>query len=132
MMGDVLAFIVKNSLGIERVRADTLGYPQRSFPLAISETDANEAYKVGVDAVLAATGDTFDEGSVAIRREEEDGVYGIETFLSPLQSVQKHTRKFPKEWIDEDGSIDIRKYSSYVNPLVGELPVTGRFVKAIF
>jgi len=132
MMGDILAFIVKNALNIKRVRADTLGYPQRSFPLAISEVDANEAFKVGVDAVIAATNDHFDEGSIAIKRVDHDGIYKIETFITPLQSVQKRTKSFPKEWVSEDGNIDERKFREYVNPLIGELPMSGRFVKAIF
>jgi 6-phosphofructokinase 1 len=132
MMGDLLSIIIKSSLNIERVRADTLGYPQRSFPLAVSQVDAHEAYRVGVDAVIAAVGDNFDEGSLAIRRVDEDGIYKVETFVSPLQSVQKHTKSFPKEWITQEGSIDERKFREYVNPLVGELPITGRFVKAIF
>jgi len=132
MMGDILALIVKNVLKIKRVRADTLGYPQRSFPLAVSEVDAEEAFRVGVDAVIAATRENFDEGSVAIRRVDQDGKYLIETFITPLQSVQKYTKSFPKEWITGEGLIDERKFREYVNPLVGELPMTGRFVKAIF
>jgi 6-phosphofructokinase 1 len=132
MMGDILSIIVKSSLNISRVRADTLGYPQRSFPLAVSEVDAQEAYRVGVDAVIAAVQDNFDEGSLAIKRVDEEGVYQIETFVTPLQSVQKQTKSFPKEWITDDGRIDERKFREYVNPLVGDLPITGRFVKAIF
>jgi 6-phosphofructokinase len=132
MMGDILAHIVKSSLNISRVRADTLGYPQRSFPLAVSEVDAHEAYRVGVDAVISAVEDTFDEGSIAIRRIDRDGVYEIKTFVTSLQSVQRHTKAFPKEWIVDDGTIDVRKFREYVNPLVGDLPVTGRFVKALF
>lgn len=132
MMGDILANIVKSTLSIKRVRADTLGYPQRSFPLAISDIDAKEAYKVGVDAVIAAVGDHFDEGSIAIRRVDQDGGYKIETIISPLQSVQKNTKSFPKEWITDDGKIDERKFGHYVSPLVGDLPRSGRFIKAIF
>jgi 6-phosphofructokinase len=132
MMGDVLATIVKSTLDIKRVRADTLGYPQRSFPLAISEVDAEEAYRVGVDAVIAATQTNFDEGSIALRRIDERGTYEIETFISPLQSVQRQTRGFPREWITDDGKIDERKFREYVRPLVGELPMAGRFVRAIF
>jgi 6-phosphofructokinase len=132
MMGDILANIVKSSLNIKRVRSDTLGYPQRSFPLAISETDAQEAFKVGVDAVIAATNDHFDEGSIAIRRKDSNGVYGIETYITPLQSVQKRTKSLPREWVSEDGNIDERKFTEYASPLVGNLPMAGRFVRAIF
>jgi len=87
---------------------------------------------VGVDAVISAVEDTFDEGSIAIRRIDRDGIYEINTFVTSLQSVQRHTKAFPKEWIVDDGTIDERKFREYVNPLVGDLPVTGRFVKALF
>ncbi|HEB32146.1 MAG TPA: diphosphate--fructose-6-phosphate 1-phosphotransferase [Spirochaetes bacterium] len=132
MLGDILTFIVKNNLDIKRVRADTLGYPQRSFPLAISEVDAEEAYKVGVDAVIASVQKNFDEGSIAIRRLDDYGDYGIETFITPLQSVQRKTKDFPENWFAESGGIDERKFREYVNPIVGELPMSGRFIKAIF
>lgn len=132
LMGDILAIIVRSALNIKRVRADTLGYPQRSFPLSISEVDANEAFRVGMDAVAAAVRDTFDEGSIAMRRTNEDGSYEIETFITPLQSVQKHTKVFPKEWFLSNGSIDEKQFKEYVSPLVGELPAPGRFVKAVF
>ena len=46
--------------------------------------------------------------------------------------MQKHTRSFPEEWITEEGKIDERKFREYINPLVGDLPITGRFVRAIF
>lgn len=132
MMGEILAFIIKSTLNIKRVRADTLGYPQRSFPLAISEIDASEACKVGVDAVIASVQKNFDEGSVAIRRTDEDGIYQIKTLITPLQSVQRHTKRFPEDWVAEDGTIDERKFREYALPLVGELPMAGRFIKAIF
>jgi 6-phosphofructokinase 1 len=131
MMGDILALIVKSSLNIDRVRADTLGYPQRSFPLAVSDTDAREAFKVGVEAVIAATGKDFGEGSIAIRRIEGRGEYAAETFVTPLASVQRETKSFPREWVTEDGKIDERVFKEYALPLIGELPSAGRFVKVV-
>jgi len=132
MLGDVLAQLVKSNLEIKRVRADTLGYAQRSFPLSVSEVDAGEAYRVGVDAVAMATSENFDEGSVAIRRIERGGDYRIETFITPLQSVQRNTKSFPKEWITEKGTINTGKFLDYVSPLVGELPFSGRFIKDVY
>ncbi len=131
-LGDVLAEIVKSRLGVKRVRADTLGYPQRSFPLCISETDALEAFQVGVDAVLAATRDSFDEGSLAIRRIEGVGDYRSETFITPLESVQRNTKKFPLDWIRNGNNVDDRLFRTYAEPLVGDLPMTGRFVQAVY
>jgi len=132
MLGDLLALIVKSSLNINRVRADTLGYAQRSFPLAISKVDAEEAYKVGGDAVCAAVSDNFDEGSIAIKRIKDVASYRMETFIAPLQSVQKQTKSFPGEWITPDNTIDERRFREYATPLVGELPAAGRFVNPVF
>ncbi len=131
-LGDVLAAIVRNKLGVKRVRADTLGYPQRSFPLAVSETDAREAFMVGVDAVLGATENDFDDGSIAIRRLDRVGEYRSETFVTPLTSVQRHTKRFPVEWILDGNNIDMRRFGTYAEPLVGELPTTGRFVQTVY
>jgi 6-phosphofructokinase 1 len=131
-LGDVLAAIVRSKLGTKRVRADTLGYPQRSFPLCISETDAREAFMVGVDAVLAATQPHFDEGSLAIRRIENVGEYRSETFITPLSSVQRYTKRFPVDWIHGGNNVDERLFGTYADPLVGELPMTGRFIQAVY
>ncbi len=131
-LGDVLAAIVRNKLGVKRVRADTLGYPQRSFPLCVSETDAREAYQVGVDAVLAATNSNFDDGSIAIRRIEGAGEYRSETFITPLSSVQRYTKRVPLEWIKGGNNVDERLFRTYAEPLVGDLPMTGRFIQAVY
>lgn len=131
-LGDVLSLIIKQNLDISRVRADTLGYPQRSFPLAISEIDAQEAFQVGTDAVINAVSDNFDDGSVAIKREYINGKYFSSTFITPLSSVQRKTKKFPKEWIVGNNYIDERNFQQYALPIVGELPMSGRFVRAIF
>jgi 6-phosphofructokinase 1 len=131
VMGDILGLVVKSTLNMDRVRADTLGYPQRSFPLAVSETDAREAFKVGVDAVAAATGEGFNEGSIALRRVRNRGGYDVETFVTPLQTVQKETKSFPREWMTDDGRIDEAVFKEYALPLIGELPSAGRFVKVV-
>jgi 6-phosphofructokinase 1 len=131
-LGDVLAALVRSKLGAKRVRADTLGYPQRSFPLSVSETDAAEACMVGVDAVLAATQDNFDDGSIAIRRIVGVGEYRSETFITPLSSVQRYTKRFPVEWIRDGNNVDARRFRTYAEPLVGDLPMTGRFVQAVY
>ena len=42
---------VKRKLKISRVRADTLGYPQRCFLGSASEVDQKEAFEIGLGAV---------------------------------------------------------------------------------
>jgi len=58
--------LIKAKTKIKRVRADTLGYLQRSFLGCVSATDASEAREVGEKAVQFAAWHNVD-GSVAIR-----------------------------------------------------------------
>src|SRR6185436_20510254 len=65
-LGDFLAAELKRKLGEKlRVRADTFGYLQRSFPGVISPSDAKEARLAGRAAVKLATGAKHAHGSVA-------------------------------------------------------------------
>ena len=51
-LGDILAAELKAKTKITRVRADTFGYLQRSYPGVYSEVDAREARAVGKNAVV--------------------------------------------------------------------------------
>jgi 6-phosphofructokinase 1 len=55
-LGDMLAGVLRARAQITRVRADTFGYLQRSFPGVVSETDAREARAVGVAGGGAGAG----------------------------------------------------------------------------
>ena len=65
-LADYLAGTIKERLGskVPRVRADTYGYLQRSFPLCQREVDAWEARLVGQMAVSYSI-DAERDGSVA-------------------------------------------------------------------
>ncbi len=94
MLGDFIAGLIKGKLKAPggkklRVRADTLGYPQRSFPGYVSEVDAKEARLVGQMAVRYSSGDA--SGSVAMKRVA-GSQYKIETFLTPLETVARRPR----------------------------------------
>ena len=134
-LGDFIANLVKRELGPKqplddkgkpkklRVRADTFGYPQRSFPGFASEVDAREARLVGQMAVRYSEKDV--DGSVAMKRVG-GSEYKIEVFLTPLATVAKETKDLPHEWII--GGNDIGQgFIDYVKPLVGGLPSTGSF-----
>ena len=122
-LGDLLADIVKRELKINRVRADTFGYLQRSFPEIYSEVDAKEAYKVGELAVKYATG-KYESGSVAIKRERGKK-YNVYYELVPLEKVAKETRGMPDEFINENANWVTEKFIEYAKPLVGKLPEIG-------
>ena len=80
---------------MKRVRADTFGYLQRSFPGVQSKTDLDEAMRAGAAAVLAA-----------LRAAD----------------AAKYTRSVPKEFIAKNGHDVTPAFLAYAKPLVGDLP----------
>ncbi len=124
-LGDLLAEEIKSKLGAKlRVRADTFGYLQRSFPGVISPVDAKEARAVGRMAVKLATGTKFAHGSVAIVRAEE-GPYRVTFEHTELRNVAKETRPMEPALLKGDNDVD-PSFLEYVRPLVGELPPVQR------
>ena len=97
-LGDALANLVREHLGNIRVRADTFGYLQRSFPADVSPIDASEARECGRAAVRAAVSGDHASGSIALRRVE-GGEYRCEPFVTPLHTVAKHTKDMPEEFL---------------------------------
>ena len=121
-LGDLLSAWVKNDLKIKRIRADTLGYVQRSFLGCVSEIDQFEAREVGEKAAQYAIWHHLD-GSVAIRRI---GDYSVDYFLTPLDTVARDSRSMPDEYINEAGNDVTDAFRSYARPLVGTLPQMAR------
>jgi len=128
-LGDHLADLIKSKLSTGgkkiRVRADTFGYLQRSFPGLISDTDATEARLVGRMAVQYSADPNNTQGSVAMRRTS-NSPYKIETFLTPLATVAKETKHLSPEYIVDGHNIS-DSFKEYARPLVGELPRIGTF-----
>ncbi len=125
-LGDFLSGKVKEAYAGEsvRVRADTFGYLQRSFPTIISEVDAQEARMVGEHAVNHAVA-TAEPGSVAIRRLS-NSPYASECFITPLSTVARDAIEMKDEYINSDGNDVTQAWVDYVSPLVGALPKTGK------
>ncbi|MBQ9431441.1 MAG: 6-phosphofructokinase [Kiritimatiellae bacterium] len=124
-LGDLLAKVVKERANVKRVRADTFGYLQRSFPGIASETDALEARLVGVAAVQAAVEEDISRGSVVIRRKPTKK-YGVTFEVVPLRMVARETRSMPKEFINRSGNNVTQAFIDYARPLVGALPLGAR------
>jgi len=122
-LADFLAQQVKDKLKIRRIRADTFGYLQRSFPGLQSEVDAREARWCGRHAVQYAM--QADSGSVAIRRVTNGKDYAIELFRTELASVAEKTKSMPDEFINAEGNGVTSAFIEYAMPLVGDLPRTG-------
>lgn len=127
-LGDILANEIKSNLKISRVRADTFGYLQRSFPGIFSKTDAAEGRKAGQHAVRFAVND-FKHGSVAIQRKKGKK-YAVEFKRVLLKSVAKETRHMPDKFINKDANDVTQAFLDYAAPIIGPLPATGR-LKAV-
>ncbi len=117
-LGDLLASYVKEKLSVSRVRSDTFGYLQRSFPLAVSSVDQSEAREVGEKAAQFAIWYDAD-GSVTIHRT---GDYSVDYQLTSLDLVARHTKMMPDEYINNKNNYVTEAFRNYARPLVGSLP----------
>ncbi len=129
-MADYLAGSLRSRCkDIKRVRADTFGYLQRSFPGYYSEVDAWEARLVGQMAVNYSL-DADRDGSVALVRLPST-TYSVGTKLIGLREVAPETdpktKELPAEYINEAKNNVLDSYREYALPLVGDLPKTGWF-----
>lgn len=123
-LGDLLADVVRAKAGIKRVRADTFGYLQRSFPGVASPVDAAEARAVGIEAVKAALSGKTDSGSIAIKRAAGKK-YKVRYEVVPLRKIAKNTRSMPANFINRAGNDVTQSFINYARPLVGNLPKIG-------
>lgn len=122
-LADFLAGKVKEKLGPKkRVRADTFGYLQRSYPGIQSPVDVDEARRCGAEAVRLAMNE--DSGSVAIRRTGNGKDYSIELFRTELKNVAEKTKSMPDEFINAEGNGITEAFVEYAMPLIGRLPET--------
>ena len=127
-LADYLTMRIKDalaSLNVTRVRGDTFGYLQRSFPGYASPVDQREAREVGRAAVRYAC--QGKDGSVAIKRKKTKK-YASYTELVPLMRVAGKNRKVPRKFIATAGN-DIRpSFVDYCLPLTGGIPDTESLV----
>lgn len=123
-LGDLLSEMIKSSLGYKRVRADTLGYLQRSFMGVASNIDQQEAREVGEKAVQYAA--TYKCGSVTIARI---GNYVIQYNLSNLSLIAAKTKTMPAEFINATGDDVTAAFLNYATPLIGsDIPKSYRLI----
>lgn len=125
-LADKLAQIVKENTDVKRVRGDTFGYLQRSFPFERSAQDAKEARAVGIQAVkFAVSPNVPDSGTVIIRRGDGEK-YSFYLEHAPLWQVAKKTKKVPRSFIAANAHDVTPAFIRYAKPLVGKLPVMHR------
>jgi 6-phosphofructokinase 1 len=120
-LGDALARVLKEKAKVKRVRADTFGYLQRSFPGIASKVDQAEGRAAGAATVKAALKGALSKGTIAIVREESKK-YRVAFAPVPIQNAAKYTRSVPKEYIAKNGHDVTEAFLAYARPIVGELP----------
>ena len=126
-LGDYLARYLKENAAVKRVRADTFGYLQRSFPGIASEVDVEEAGMAGFAAVQAALLASKGiegvpvKGTIGIGRAKGKK-YRPEFTALPAQAAAKYTRSVPDSFIAKNGHDVTKAFIDYVKPLVGDLP----------
>lgn len=122
-LGDLLANHLRSHTNIKRVRADTLGYLQRSFLGCVSDVDQHEAREVGEKAAQYALWHDLD-GSVAIART---GNYSVDYRLIKFEEVAAKTRVMPASFITPCGTNVTDEFIHYARPLVGSgFPMPSR------
>ncbi|MCC6547248.1 6-phosphofructokinase [Candidatus Sumerlaeota bacterium] len=135
-LADMLASIIKIHMHRKtgkkpRMRADTLGYAQRSFAGCVSDVDAREARASGAAAVREAM-NGIRSGSICFRRTGS-GSYSCETFRAALEDVSgvnfpkgvKQYRPIEDKFITEDKFGVTTEFVEWARPLLGALPVKG-------
>lgn len=112
-----LSNLVMKKLGIKS-RSEKPGLLGRCSITLQSEVDREEAIGAGMYAVRSAA-----EGKsgfmVSIKRVSEQP-YRSEFTLVPLEKVANFERKFPDEWINEQGNGIKQDFVSYCMPLIGK------------
>ncbi len=130
-LGDFLASLITKKLQAPggkklRVRADTFGYLQRSFPgLAVSEVDAKEARLVGQKAVQISASGQVGEYSIVMKRVS-NSPYKIELETTSIKNVARETKHMDPAHIVNGNDIS-QAFIDYAKPLVGTLPTVGSF-----
>ena len=119
-LGDYLSDKIKINLKLSRVRADTLGYPQRSFLGSTSEVDQREAYNIGNFAVKSSNKVNFSFSAGMKERVNLNNNYKIEFKINTLTDVAGKTKVMTKEYYDLKASNITKKFINYAYPLIGK------------
>jgi 6-phosphofructokinase 1 len=118
---EAMRSIVEKHIGV-KARTNKPGTNQRAASHFASQTDADEAWRCGRDAVRHAVSGT--SGYMVTLERLGDDPYRCETGLAPLDDVANGEKKVPREWINEAGNHITDTFRAYAEPLIrGELAV---------
>ena len=122
-MGGVAAYLaglIQERTGA-KIRPVELSLLQRCAAHCGSNTDIQESFLMGCEAVKAAISGKTDK-MVALHRIEGSEGYKVEPILLDLDVVANAEKKFPLEWITNNGSGISSDFFPYVLPLIEGQP----------
>ena len=115
-LASLLASLLQQRTGA-KVRGIELSLLQRCGAHLASQTDIDEAYGAGKEAVLQAVNGVSGK-MVAFKRDTVDGKYVCRFVLLPLDSVANYEKKVPLEWINDEHKGLKKEFIDYVLPLI--------------
>lgn len=123
-VGDYLKSLIEQHLAV-KVISTRLGHHQRSAASQASLADNEEAFGAGAFAVESAI--NGESGKTVILTRGDADEYVCEFGLTDTGNVANAVKEFPREWINEDGSISYQ-FMKYATPLIqGEVEIPREF-----
>lgn len=119
--GEFLEDIVRREFGC-KCRSIEFSLMQRSAAHLASQTDIDEAFEAGRMAVKWAVKGESDKMVILVRDQDEKGQYKCRYELAELAYIANIEKKFPREWISEDGTAIMPAYFEYAMPLIQGVP----------
>jgi 6-phosphofructokinase 1 len=112
-----LAEIVNEKLGLRArfLRPVIIG---RAMSACVSETDRQEAYQVGQEAVKQLASDQT--GLMITLHRVSSAPYACETGIVPLKQVANAEKLLPQNFYDSNQNMPNENFKAYALPLVGE------------
>lgn len=113
--GEILESFVRDKFGV-KVRSIELNVNQRCSGMLASATDIEEAAMAGAEGVRAVlAGET---GKMIAFKRESDAPYKMACRPEDVSLICNQEKKFPREWISEDGNDILAAFLPYVLPLI--------------
>ncbi len=113
--GDCLKNMIEHELGI-KARANTMGTMQRAAMHMASQTDLDEAYMVGAQAVKYAL--NGDNGVMVTLERADSRHYSSFCGKIGLEKVANIEKKFPLSWLNEAQNYVKQDFIDYALPLI--------------
>ena len=119
-LGDFLSQQIKSKLKLPRVRADTLGYPQRCFIGSASEIDQKEAHQIGTFAARYSHKNNHSFSAGILERDTFDKIYKVEFVINSLGDVAGKTKIMKPYFYNKKTNNISKEFLNYALPLIGK------------